>query len=82
MSGFHNEHLVGAYDSVCDDNTGKCQVVNAICEICKEDVSWVINRRFKWVILIVLMIWLIVNMSMIVIQVIHIASIAELIEVK
>lgn len=44
MSGFHNEHLIGNYDSVCDSK-GRCFVVGAICQICHEDVSWVLNRR-------------------------------------
>ena len=44
MSGFHNEHLIGDYQQVCDKD-GNCFTVGAICKICKEDVSWIINRR-------------------------------------
>ena len=43
MSGFHNEHIVGDYQMICDND--KCQVIGAICEICHEDISWIINRR-------------------------------------
>ena len=43
MSGFHNEHLIGEYQEVCNDEN--CLVVGANCKICHEDVSWIINRR-------------------------------------
>jgi len=46
MSGFHNEHLIGNdYQQVCDKD-GNCFTVGAICKICHEDVSWILNR--KW----------------------------------
>jgi len=44
MSTFHNEHLVGEYQTVCDKD-GNCYAIGVICQICKEDVSWIMNRK-------------------------------------
>lgn len=44
MSGFHSEHIVGDYQTICGKD-GNCYAIGAICKICHEDVSWIINRR-------------------------------------
>ena len=44
MSGFHNEHLISDVDYVGSE-TGECKAVKAICNVCKEDVSWILNRN-------------------------------------
>ncbi len=42
MSGFHNEHIYK--DPIYVEADGKCYTI-AKCEICHEDISWLLNRR-------------------------------------
>ena len=42
MSAFHNEHIYKEAIYVCDGE--KCYTI-AKCEICHEDISWLLNRR-------------------------------------
>jgi len=42
MSGFHNEHYYK--DPIYVEANGKCLTI-AKCEICHEDISWLLNRK-------------------------------------